>query len=44
MPFVEFLVRIQNVFQLLAFVSNVFRLPWPQAPPDNRASSSIAMP
>ena len=32
-PLMEFLVRVQNVFELLAFVSNVFRLPRPQVSP-----------
>jgi hypothetical protein len=44
MPFVKFLVRVQDVFQLLAFVSNGFRLPRPQAPPGNRARGLIALP
>ena len=43
-PLMEFLVRVQNVFELLAFVSNRLRLPRPQAPPGNRVSSPIALP
>jgi hypothetical protein len=39
----EFLVRLQDVFQLLAFVSNVVRLPWPQAPPNNWNDSPMAL-
>jgi hypothetical protein len=29
MPFMKFLVRVQNVLEILAFVSNDFRLPRP---------------
>ena len=44
MALMEFLVRVQNVFQLLAFVSNGLRLPRPLAPPGIRASGLIAFP
>ena len=44
MPLMEFLVRVQDIFQLLAFVSNVLRLPRPQAPPGNRTRGLMAMP
>jgi hypothetical protein len=30
MALMEFLVRVQNVFELLAFVSNILRLPRPR--------------
>jgi hypothetical protein len=43
MPFVKFLVRVQNVLQLLALVSNGLRLPLPQVLLGNRATGSMAL-
>jgi hypothetical protein len=39
----EFLVRVQDVFQFLAFVSNDLRLPRPRVSPGNASNGSIAM-
>jgi len=36
-------MRIEDVLQLLAFVSNVIRLPWPQVPPRNRAGGLMVL-
>ncbi len=44
MPFMEFFVRVQNVLELFAFMSNGLRLPRPQAPPGNRTSGLTALP
>jgi len=39
MALMEFLVRVQNVLQLFAFVSNSLRLPRPQVPLDSRVGA-----
>jgi hypothetical protein len=41
MALMEFLVRVQDVFQLLAFVSNGLRLPRLSLPPHNSPSSPV---
>ena len=43
-PFMEFLVRVQNILQLLAFVSNGLRLPRPQVSRGNRSAPVAAWP
>jgi hypothetical protein len=39
----KFLVRVQDVFQFLAFVSNDLRLPRPRVSPGNTSNGSVAM-
>jgi len=42
-PLMEFLVRFQNVFQVLAIVSNGIRLPSPPKLPKKRGSHRVIM-